>query len=173
VKDLIIRPRRSGKTSWLKREYKSFLVAGHNCYMVTRNANDSSGECCILPVDYINGTYEENDIFFIDEYFFLPNRDEFTHALINRNHNFIAVGTPDCLYDAENIELIKLWRKTRDLDKNSYITKTETFVASKFGSKNVYNLLSYPYVNVVPWVNKLLATEEYETEILGKIYKTD
>lgn len=186
MKQVIVQPRRSGKTTWLLEQYnnqyfdKEYVCC--NAYQISY-LNDSfnnevqfksiSNICHSLECEYVN---RKNYTFYLDEYFLYPKkeREYITKYLINNNCNFIAIGTPDKLYNSQDIECIQTWRKNyiglRHLNK---MLKTEAQMKEEFGSDLMYNLISYNEVEVKLWNDYRLSAwpkEQYETEVLGKLY---
>lgn len=173
MKQLIIQPRRTGKSTWLLKQYNEFKFNFDNCYIVTPNPCDClMRNNYIQSIDYLKSKWPFDSIFFIDEYFFLPDRSEFTEAIMRNNHSFIAISTSDKLYDKELINKIKLWRRNRNKPRFKGIFKDEGKMFFDFSKEYLYNFLSYPDVNVKECGMELGGTK-YETEILGKLYKTD
>lgn len=188
MKELIIQPRQTGKTTWLLEKRKDiFPDWQYVCIGTTQAAqlkemhNIKSKfitikDCCHqLQYDYVN--YKQTT-FLLDEYFLYPKkeREYITKYLINNNCNFIAISTPDKLYNRDLIDSIKYWRQIQNdpCKYKPYIVKTEKQLAEDYGNDIVYNLISYPEVEVKYWEDTLLnkyGREKYETDILGKVYE--
>lgn len=194
MKQLHIRPRQSGKTTWLVNMFKKDILGSYficlNCEhrnKILNNYFNQKGsslyyssdpvQCHVITVDQLrfNNINIFNKPLFIDEYFLNKNREWLTRYLIGNNLNFIAISTSDKLYNLQDVEYIQAWRENynglRDLNK---MLKTEEQMIKEFGSEVFYNLLSYNEVEVIPWDDYRLSAwpkEQYETEVLGKYFE--
>ena len=164
MKQLYIRPRRSGKTTWLLEQYnnpyfdKEYICCNiHQAHYLNRSFNTKdrfksiSNICHSLEYDYVN---RKNYTFYLDDYFFYPKKERecLTKYLINNNCNFIAISTSDKLYNSQDIECIQTWRNNYiGLKHLNKMLKTEAQMEEEFGSDLMYNLISYNEVDIKLW----------------------
>lgn len=191
MKQLIIQPREAGKTSWLINEFiKNVLNNGQVSYYIVHNNNikkniqkicEQNGyytNCVFTSKELLERGANLNSCIFIDDYFQLlelTDRRNLTKYIMEHNLDFIAISTPDKLYDIKKLNDIKAWRNLKK-DSNLYnILKTKEQMEDDFGIDYFYNFLSYSNVYIDEYnKDKLLYHfKKYETEVLGNIYKTD
>jgi hypothetical protein len=185
MNQLIIKPRRSGKTSLLYYKFSNdpkgiFVTLNMNNLRATHTEHIKR-PLMITQEQMMQGNVHTNpDInptFYLDEYFHF--RPEVKKSLFNvfllKGLNFIAIGTPTTQYSHQDIDDVKEWWTLMGQRKSTGILKTESQMVEAYGEDLMYSLIVAPGVTITAPIGdemkKFLSKEQYEREVLGNLYK--
>lgn len=192
--ELIIRPRRTGKTTDLINKFrsvssKSIFITPHKNQIpdIIHQFNlPSDRGSRITTQEFFNKSIPREfqllghktpviENYFIDEYFSMPlNAKKEIFRLAQQGFNITAIGTPVIQYKLKEVEACKLWHST--MIQGGVITTillSYVQMCEKYTEELMNNLLVLPGGLVRHYMSEAdtMCKEQFEMEILGRIIK--
>ena len=194
---LIIRPRQTGKTTFLVNEFikdpKGIFITVHSEQIrdIAVRLNARGGQSVetavkqshvITPSEFTRmlmyGGECSGHTYYIDEYCFLPIATKLLLFNLHMLHplNIVAISTPNKQYSRTAVATVRKWWTWQQARKHADILMSELDMVNKYGEDLMYNLLVVPNMELdlgrdTEQLHKILSDEGYKTEVLGQIFK--
>lgn len=188
-----IRPRRTGKTTWLIDKFIREYAINSDCYFIVLNENMKdmvrnvlynayrfeskhpifdhiiTQSQYIFNTRYIGISFRKIKLF-IDEIDLMSK--EFKRELYG-SYQYIAVTTPARLYNKEQIDKIRFWLKARRDGFGNVLCSMDE-LTDRYGDDSlIYSHMIDINTEIIEWkedYRKMLSPDQFKIEILGELW---